>query len=228
MSSHAEPPPTSTPIHKQAGLMGYVLGSLITLALVGGGQFLLRKPDPPPIVLHPPPTVAPTATPLPSATPLPTPTLAPIMVFVSGAVLKPGLYQLPAGARVSDAVAMAGGFATDASADLINQAEPLADGAQVHVPGATDATAAKLPASAGGERSGAVVPVSNPSNDLAVALINLNNAPLEALDSLPGIGPSKAQAIIDNRPYATVDDLERVPGIGPSTIEQLRPLVTVE
>jgi competence protein ComEA len=208
--------------------MGYALGSLITLALIGGGQFLLRKPDPPPIVLHPPPTTAPTATPAPSATPLPTPTLAPITVFVSGAVQKPGLYQLSAQARVGDAVLIAGGFATDANANLINQAEPLRDGAHVHVPSTSDPVAAQPPAGVSGEASGSVVTLENDARSIGGGLIALNTASLEELDSLPGIGPSKAQAIIDNRPYATVDDLERVPGIGPSTIEQLRSLVTVE
>jgi competence protein ComEA len=68
--------------------------------------------------------------------------------------------------------------------------------------------------------------VSGGANGGGGGLVNLNSATAVELDSLPGIGPSKAQAIIDNRPYATVDDLDSVPGIGASTLEQLRPLVT--
>ena len=59
-------------------------------------------------------------------------------------------------------------------------------------------------------------------------MVNLNTATATDLETLPGIGPSKAAAIIANRPYSTVDDLDKVPGIGPSTLEQLRPLVTVQ
>ena len=73
---------------------------------------------------------------------------------------------------------------------------------------------------------------SNPavaqSSGVSAGLINLNTAAATDLESLPGIGPSKAAAIIANRPYATVDELDKGPGIGPSTLEQLRPLVTVQ
>jgi competence protein ComEA len=56
--------------------------------------------------------------------------------------------------------------------------------------------------------------------------VNVNSATAAELEALPGIGPAKAQAIIENRPYAAVDELDRVPGIGPATLERLRPLVT--
>ena len=62
--------------------------------------------------------------------------------------------------------------------------------------------------------------------DSSNALINVNTAGGAELESLPGIGPTKAQAIIANRPYATIDELDRVPGIGPATLEQIRPHVT--
>lgn len=202
----------------------YLLGLLTALVLVGGSTLLLRRADPPPIVLHPPPTAAPTATPLPTATP------APIIVFVSGAVVRSGIYSLAPTARVADAIAAAGGVTGEANATIVNQAEPLWDGAQVHVPSLAPATANVAPepptgvsgvaadsALAGGQSSG-----------VNAGLINLNTATATDLESLPGIGPSKAAAIIANRPYNTVDDLDKVPGIGPSTLEQLRPLVTVQ
>jgi competence protein ComEA len=185
----------------------YLLGLLTALVLVGGSTLLLRRADPPPIVLHPPPTAAPTATPLPTATP------APIIVFVSGAVVRAGIYSLAPTARVADAVAAAGGATSEANSALVNQAEPLWDGAQVHVPTLVTAAANVAPDVGQGGGGG---------------LINLNTATATDLETLPGIGPSKAAAIIANRPYSTVDDLDKVPGIGPSTLEQLRPLVTVQ
>lgn len=195
----------------------YLLGLLTALVLVGGSTLLLRRADPPPIVLHPPPTAAPTATPLPTATP------APIIVFVSGAVVRSGIYSLVATARVADAIVAAGGVTGEANAAIINQAEPLWDGAQVHVPSLLPADVAPEPptgVSGVAERS---APAATQSSG---GLINLNSATATDLETLPGIGPSKAAAIMANRPYSTVDDLERVPGIGARTLEQLRPLVT--
>lgn len=199
----------------------YLLGLLSALILVGGTEFLLRRPDPAPIVLHAPPTPAPTVTPLPTATP------APMIVFVSGAVVQPGIYGLPAAARVADAIAAAGGLTAEANAAIVNQAEPLWDGVQVHVPSLdTTVTLAPEPPSgvSGSEANGAMPPGQSSTG----GLININTAAATELESLPGIGPSKAAAIIANRPFTTVDDLERVPGIGARTIEQLRPLVTVQ
>lgn len=218
------PAPTTTQTtatHSAAGFhtFSYLLGLLTALVLVGGSTLLLQRADPPPIVLHPPPTVAPTATPLPTATP------APIIIFVSGAVVRSGIYSLSSDARVADAIAAAGGVTSEANAAVVNQAEPLWDGAQVHVPSLLPAAevAPEPPTGVSGVAASSAPAATQSSNG---GLINLNTATATELESLPGIGPSKAAAIMANRPYSTVDDLERAPGIGARTLEQLRPLVT--
>ncbi|MCC6455272.1 MAG: ComEA family DNA-binding protein [Caldilineaceae bacterium] len=168
-------------------------------------------PKPPPVAIHAPPAaVAPTAE--------PTPTPAPLVIFISGAVQAPGVYPLPEGSRVVDAVEHAGGFAPDANVNAINQAALLRDGDQIYVPTLTEQPSAPPPG------------LSNaaPAAGSAGGLININSATLAELDQLPGIGPSRAQDIIDNRPYASVDELSRVPGIGPATLEELRPYVVVQ
>ena len=212
-------------------LMSYLLGLVTAVTLVGGVVFALRRPEPPPIQLQPPPTLAPSPTPPPTATP------APIVVFVSGAVATPGTYVLPPGARVSDALAAAGGLLAEADPALVNQAQLIYDGAQVHVPLVLAAAAAAAPASVASPPVGlsGVLPTPTPAAARAGepvltlgALVNINTATVAELETLPGIGASRAQAIVDNRPYQTVDDLNRVPGIGDATMNQLRPLVAVQ
>ena len=219
---------TTTPAGPTFHLVSYLIGLLTALILVGGSTFLLRRPDPAPIVLHAPPTAAPTATELPTATP------APIIVFVSGAVQKPGTYALEATARVGDAITAAGGLTLYANTTLVNQAERIWDGAQIHVP-KLEATAPDTPpvapqttappAGLSGETT-ALSGRSSLPGDANGELVNLNNASAAQLETLPGIGASKAAAIIANRPYATVDELDRVPGIGTKTLDQLRPYIT--
>ena len=206
---------------------GFLFGFLLCAILAGGLMWLLRRPTPPPIVLHPPPTAVPTETPEPTATP------SPFVVFVSGGVHRPGLYELPAGARVGDAVARAGGLVAEADPALVNQAELLFDGAQVHVP------LPQSPRAGAASSSGAAVPAAGLSGAPAAGgtgasgsapgggLVNVNTASRELLETLPGIGPTKAAAIIAERPFDSVEALERVPGIGPKTVETLRPLVKV-
>ncbi len=212
-----------TPLHA-ARLV--VLGFLLATVIIGLLYLMLRKPDPAPIVLHPPPAPGPTSTPVPTATP------SPLTVFVSGGVAQPGLYVLAWDARVGDALSAAGGLQEGVDDTQVNQAEKLFDGAQVHVPGVedvgTDVGVIQNGPPPGLSGSAAPAPQTGASGGGAGGLINLNTASAEELMTLPGIGPSKAAAIIANRPYSSVDDLDRVPGFGAKTIDQLREAVTTQ
>ncbi|MBA8815999.1 competence protein ComEA [Microbacterium halimionae] len=145
---------------------------------------------------------------------------ASVYVHVSGAVADPGLYQLPAGARVMDAVAAAGGFAEDADSDSINLARSVSDGEQLHV-----ATPGEQPAAGSGPGGGGSGAAGGS------ALVNVNTADVAILDTLPGVGPAIAQRIVDwrtaNGRFNSVDDLLAVPGIGDSILAGLRELVSV-
>jgi competence protein ComEA len=137
-----------------------------------------------------------------------------VVVHVVGQVLKPGLYTLPEGSRVNDAINRAGGPKPRAALELVNLAAPVADGQQVIVPSKQEAAQA-----ASGAGSGS----------LPVGPVHLNSATLEQLDELPGIGPVTAQKILDYRTehgaFGSVDELDAVPGIGPATLAELRDLV---
>lgn len=185
-------------------VQGALFGALLTAVVGGLIIFVLWRPQPAPMTVHAPPAPAPTT----ASTP------APLVVHVTGAVLAPGVVMLPAQARLADAIAAAGGLAPDADMAAVNLAQPLLDGMKAHVPRQGEAPAAALPA-------------DTRSNPLSIPIgpVNLNTATLEQLTALPGIGETKAQAIIDARPFASVGDLERVPGIGPKTLDSLRPLV---
>lgn len=141
-----------------------------------------------------------------------------VVVDVVGAVRRPGLYRLEQGSRIADAVARAGGATPKAELAQVNLAAPLADGEQVVVPKRGPAGAA-LPGPPGSP--GAAGAPSAP--------IQLSTATLEQLDSLPGVGPSTAQKILDYRTrhgaFSSVEELDAVPGIGPKRLDQLRDLV---
>jgi competence protein ComEA len=151
-----------------------------------------------------------------AAAPSKTATAARMFVDVVGAVRRPGLYRLPAGARVADAMARAGGATRNAELELVNLAARLADGEQVVVPRRGPGGVAGTAAGAGG--AGATGPV------------HLNSATIEQLDALPGVGPMTAQKIVDYRQqhggFGSVDELDAVPGIGPARLADLRKLVT--
>jgi competence protein ComEA len=128
------------------------------------------------------------------------------VVHVAGAVARPGVYRLPAGSRVTDAISRAGGFGRGANRDAINLAARLSDGQEVVVPRPGTAAAA-----ATGGQTGP---------------ISLGSATIEQLDQIEGIGPVTAQKIVEFRDQhgglSSIDQLDEVDGIGPSTMESLR------
>ena len=147
-----------------------------------------------------------------------------IVVHVDGAVASPGVYELAiASPRVRDAVDTAGGLAQGADTSSMNLALPLGDGQKVHVPFEGEAAGAEADSS-GGDAVGSV-PSSMPS------LVNINSATAEELDSLPGVGPSTAAAIVEDRdangPFSSVEDLMRVSGIGEKKFAKLRDHICV-
>jgi competence protein ComEA len=149
---------------------------------------------------------------------LPPPTPKPLYVHVSGAVARPGVYPLPIGALVQDAVGAAGGVLPEAATDRLNLAAALADGQQVFVPA--------MPTASVRATTGTPAPTSPGSG-----LLPLNSASAAELEALPGIGPVLATNIVAYReahgPFARIEDLLRVPGIGPAKLEQIQPFLQV-
>ena len=132
-----------------------------------------------------------------------------IMVHVTGAVKTSGVYSLPRGARVLDALDAAGGVREGADVECLNLAALLQDGQKIHVPF-----------------------VQQHDEPVQVdGRIDLNSATAKELESLPGIGPELARRILEyrriNGRFSSVDDLKKVSGIGDKTLENLRPLVTL-
>ena len=141
-----------------------------------------------------------------------------ITVDVKGAVKSPGIYDLPVGSRINDAVQKAGGLTDNADSKSINLAQRISDEALVYVPTKEEATSQEMPSSA--------------SNNKENKKVNLNKASLEELKQVKGLGAKRAQDIIDHREsngkFKSVDDLKKVSGIGAKTIEKLKEYVTVD
>jgi competence protein ComEA len=160
--------------------------------------------------------------------PVTTSTTGAIVVDVVGAVRRPGVVTLPATARVLDAIRAAGGATAGADLVRLNLAAKLGDGARVAVPVFGHAPPAIDPSAVSG--------ASDPTGDGATAAggeagapINVNRASEAQLEALPGIGPTLAAAIVEERqrngPFRSADDLTRVHGIGPGRLAQLRDFV---
>jgi len=151
-----------------------------------------------------------------------------LVVEVAGAVRKPGVYTLPPGARVGDAITAAGGYAASVDATAadreLNLAAVVKDGQEIRVPVRGEAVDPG-PATAGsgyGSGSGAATTAGAP--------VDLNHASADQLDGLPGVGPATVAKIIaarEQQPFASVDDLATRKIVGAATLEKLRPLATV-
>jgi competence protein ComEA len=145
-------------------------------------------------------------------------------VHVAGAVVRPGVYDLPDNSRVTDAIDAAGGFVAEADKNALNLAARLDDGERLEIP----YVAGFVPDVSQGF---AVVSEGTPSPLAGTDLININTASADELDKLPGIGQTTAQRIIDyrtsNGPFATIEDIINVPGIGTATYDEIKDLITV-
>lgn len=143
-----------------------------------------------------------------------------ITVDVKGAVKSPGIYDLPVGSRVHDAVQKAGGLTDEADSKSLNLAQKISDEALVYVPTKGEEAASQQAASG-----------TTPSTSKEKK-VNLNKASLEELKQVKGLGGKRAQDIIDHREangkFKSVDELKKVSGIGAKTIEKLKDYVTVD
>ena len=141
-----------------------------------------------------------------------------ITVDVKGAVKSPGIYDLPVGSRINDAVQKAGGLTENADSKSINLAQRISDEALVYVPTKEETTSQETH--------------SNTSNTKENKKVNLNKASLEELKQVKGLGGKRAQDIINHREtngkFKSVDDLKKVSGIGAKTVEKLKEYVTVD
>ena len=159
----------------------------------------------------------------PSAASTPEPATDPVFVHIDGAVVAPGVYEMTGSLpRVNDAVMAAGGLAGDADTSALNLAAVLSDGGKIYVPRQGEVVAGQA---SSGAASGSDVGASSSGG------ININTATAEELDSLPGIGPSTAAAIVEDRerngPFASPEDLMRVSGIGEGKFSKLKDQIRV-
>ncbi|NLE21808.1 MAG: twin-arginine translocation signal domain-containing protein [Actinobacteria bacterium] len=150
-----------------------------------------------------------------------------VMVYVCGAVRSPGVVRLPAGARVTDALQLAGGPTAKAELAAVNLAAPVTDGQQIVVPEEGSGAATQ----AGGVASAGAVGAAPAEGSASGALVNINTATLEELDALDGVGPSTAQKIIDYRTanggFKTIEEIKEVPGIGDAKFAAMQDSITV-
>lgn len=169
----------------------------ILIGLIVGAAILLiaRQPSGQPILLEPKPSPA------------------PIRIHVDGAVNSPGVYSLPSGTRVEQAVASAGGLTDEADTTNINLAVLLVDGQKIYIP-----------------KLGQPIPDINYVDQTEV-VVNLNTAPLESLITLPGIGEDRAKSIIEYREnnggFKSIEEIQNIEGIGPATFEKLKDRIVV-
>lgn len=164
-----------------------------------------------------------------------------VRVQVSGAVLEPGIYDLPANCRVEEAIAAAGGLTENADSERVNLVRKVRDGMQIRVPvqkatrtSRTQRKNAQVTAGLGESASkkyGSAKAGSGKKNNNQMPRVRINSASASELQQLPGIGPALAQRIVKTRNsgrFTSADDLLRVPGIGKAKLAKLRDYVEVD
>jgi competence protein ComEA len=194
-------------------LLKIAFGLICGLLAAGVITLVARQPSGAPVTLMPPPSPA------------------PLVVHVNGAVAQPGVYTLPVGSRVQDAIDAAGGFLTEADPGSLNLAAVLEDGFQITAL-SLQPTQSPPPEQTAITR-GETIPLTTLTRSPTPKghKININTATQEELESLPMIGPVLAKQIIDYRTanglFKKIEDIVDVPGIGPKTFEVIRELITV-
>ncbi|MFZ5827081.1 MAG: helix-hairpin-helix domain-containing protein [Bacillota bacterium] len=174
-----------------------------------------------------------TTAPSTSPAPAPAPEKRQLVVHVAGAVSKPGVYTFEEGARVHDAVERAGGALPEGVPDALNLAALLTDGAKVYIYTRAELEPAAAPPPMAREATYAPVTTAEPAQAKGsqARVVNINTASAAELESVPGIGPATARAIIEHRTkrgaFQRIEDLTAVSGIGPKTLERLRPYLKV-
>ena len=156
------------------------------------------------------------------------------VVYVTGAVVSPGIYTLPEHSRIGDAVAAAGGFIDDAATAAVNLAEQLLDGMHIHIPTNEDVSSGRGGSSglyvSGGTGNGSSASSSTVDKSQQVK-VNINTADSATLQTLAGIGPVTAQKIIDYRnahgPFRSKEDIKNVSGIGEKRYEAIADYITL-
>jgi competence protein ComEA len=218
--SDLDPPPIASSWRERLDLLtstgtqpsarqALVAAALVVALGVAGWVLLLRPPAAPPVedLLPVASAAGPSAT---TST-----TAGAVVAHAAGAVVSPGVYELPPGARVADLLDAAGGPRADADVDQLNLAAVVADGERVYVPRVGEIVVSAA-------ASGAVAPAGP---------LDLNAATIDQLEALPGIGPATAEAIVAARAerggFRSVDDLLDVRGIGPAKLAAIRDLVRV-
>jgi competence protein ComEA len=179
----------------------HIIGVLVSLLVLAGVVMYMRRPTPQPIEIVEP-----------SPSPIPTPVQ--IAVYITGAVVNPGVHYLPEGSRIEEALQAAGGPTAEADLNRINLARRVHDEEQIYVPQV-------------GEEN-PLAPSGGPSGG---SLININTATPAEMETLPGIGPTLAQRIVDYReahgPFVAIEDVMNVQGIGEGLFSEIRDLITV-